>query len=487
MSFKDKVEGCWLGKAVAGGLGAPFEGTPYPPGLSVEDLRLDTGPNDDLELQLLWLTYLERHGASLDSAKLADAWINFIKYGMDEYGVAIRNLKRGLNPPESGFVDNYFTDGMGAAIRTEIWANACPGRPAAAAWFARQDSQIDHCGEGVYAPMFLAASESAAFETDSLTEAFGEGLKLIPDDSKVACVVRTTMDSHADGVPFDEALDAMMSEFGSHNFTDCVMNLGIITLALLYGDGDFDDTVLMAVNSAFDTDCTAATCGAFLGILGGAPAIPAKWRDGMSDEIVVSPFLRELPIPKTIAEMTERVLVVADSIKDDPALAGPFPKYEPITEMPYPFESSSWRIVKGLDNEEADALAECAELADAGEVHSFDGIHMELANIADLYSSLDLFADVEIGEDLECQLMVCVEAGMTVWLDGRVIINQHNRRKPLPSFHRVEGGASVRVALKAGQRHRLRIRLIFCRPPLVLTVAFADFMNQYLDACISAT
>jgi hypothetical protein len=148
MGYNDRVKGCWLGKAIAGGLGAVYEGTPYPPKLKFEDLVLDNGPNDDLELQLLWLVWAENHGVALTSDHLSEAWRHSIKYGMDEYGVAIWNLKCGLKAPRTGYVDNFFHSGMGAAIRSEIWASLYPAAPSVAAEFARCDSCVDHWGGG---------------------------------------------------------------------------------------------------------------------------------------------------------------------------------------------------------------------------------------------------------------------------------------------------------------------------------------------------
>ena len=36
-------------------------------------------PNDDLELQLIWLLYAEKYGFDLKSEHLSDAWLNCIK------------------------------------------------------------------------------------------------------------------------------------------------------------------------------------------------------------------------------------------------------------------------------------------------------------------------------------------------------------------------------------------------------------------------
>lgn len=480
-TIKDKVYACWLGKTIAGGLGAPFEGNPYSPNLKSEDLVLDTGPNDDLELQLLWLTYAEKYGLDLDSEKLTHAWKNVIKYGMDEYGVAIWNLRRGLKPPETGFVDNYFTNGMGAAIRSEVWACMCPGKPEAAAYFAMCDSSIDHCGEGVWAEMFLAAAESSAFYANSMEEAFNGGLEHISSDSNIYKAIKYVMDQYASGTPMEEVGELVMKKFGNHNFTDVVMNLSFLAIGLLYGEGDFEKTVLTAVNFGYDTDCTAATAGGLFGILYGSEAISQKWREIVSDKISVSEFLRSLSIPQTITGMTERTLALAEKLMDDPRMEKPFPKYTPITKMDYPFKQSEFRILAGYTNEEVDEILEAGKLNELSVVEKFDGIHLNLAKFAIDNTHIDIFTDIVVEEDQECQLMACSETGMTVWLDEEQIINQHNRQKPIPAFHRVDGGASVRVSLKAGERHKLRVRLIFCRKPLTLTVALADMMNQYID------
>ena len=82
--FADKVTACWIGKSQGGGLGTPYEGGPYRLNLTEKELFLDLGPNDDLELQLLWLICAEKYAGRLTSAHLAEAWREHIKYGKDE-------------------------------------------------------------------------------------------------------------------------------------------------------------------------------------------------------------------------------------------------------------------------------------------------------------------------------------------------------------------------------------------------------------------
>jgi len=298
--YREKVEACWLGKAIAGGIGAPYEGVPYPLGLTEKDTYIDDCPNDDLELQLLWLLYAEKHGLELSFNHLSDAWLNYIKYGMDEYGVAIWNLRRGLKPPYTGLVDNWFTDGLGATIRAEIWACLFPGQADVAAHFAGQDAAMDHHKEGVWGEIYIAAAESIAFTTSDMRKALKDGLEYIPAESRIIQVVNYVFKLYDKKIPYKDLRALILENFGSHNFTDCVMSIGFMVAALLWGENDFVKTVLYAVNFGYDTDCTAATCGAFMGIALGKEVIPKTLRDNLCQEISVSPFIEEIAREKTL-------------------------------------------------------------------------------------------------------------------------------------------------------------------------------------------
>jgi hypothetical protein len=67
--------------------------------------------------------------------------------------------------------------------------------------------------------------------------------------------------------------------------------------------------VLYAVNCGDDTDCTAATVGATLGIIGGTKAIPSDWREFVGDRIVTVSItgMHSKRVPKSCTELTERV------------------------------------------------------------------------------------------------------------------------------------------------------------------------------------
>jgi len=62
-NLKDKIYACWMGKNIGGTMGTPFEGRQ-----ELNDIQGFTTPkgtvlpNDDLDLQLVWLKAVEDKG-----------------------------------------------------------------------------------------------------------------------------------------------------------------------------------------------------------------------------------------------------------------------------------------------------------------------------------------------------------------------------------------------------------------------------------------
>ena len=189
--YRDKVYACWLGKNIGGTMGTPFEGNP-----NLLDIKIFTSangeplPNDDLDLQLVWLHAAEQYGKRVDARVLADYWMSYIFPNWSEYGMGKRNLRAGMQPPLCGYVSNPYKDSNGSWIRTEIWACMAPGHPEIAVRYAYEDAIIDHAEEGVYATAFCAAVESAAFVVSDKRELIRIGLSYIPENCLTAQAIR---------------------------------------------------------------------------------------------------------------------------------------------------------------------------------------------------------------------------------------------------------------------------------------------------------
>jgi ADP-ribosylglycohydrolase len=313
--YYNKVYGGWLGKNIGGTLGAPLEGQMKLLELTYYS-RLPDGPleNDDLDLQLVWLHALEQYGPRLTARELGQEWLEHIFFPFDEYGYALTNLRLGLQPPVAGWFNNPFANCMGSPIRSEIWAMAAPGCPGVAAYYAYQDAIVDHAGgEGVYGEMFFASIQSAAFVLSDRDTLIRIGLRYIPEDCRTARALADLLSWHREGKTWTEARELILEHHGSPNFTDAPQNIAFTILGWLYGE-DFGDAILKAVNCGYDTDCTGATLGAILGIIGGAGQLPELWVKPVGDRVVVSPPIKGFPAPADLDELTRRTMAVGQEV-----------------------------------------------------------------------------------------------------------------------------------------------------------------------------
>ncbi len=483
--YADKVKACWIGKNIGGTLGAPFEGVSWPLKLEFYDpVPKQPIPNDDIELQLVWLCLVEKYGLGLNHQHLEKAWKDNIRYGMDEYGVAKWNIARGFHPPVTGIHNNWFVDGMGAAIRSEIWACLFPGKPKVAAHFARLDASVDHCGDGVWAEMFLAAMESAAFSAN-IKQSISSGLAVIPDDCRLSNSVKRAIELAESGIESLEARQKLVFEYGNNNFTDSVLNIGFIVLGLIYGNGDFDKTILTAVNCGMDTDCTGASAGAFMGILLGSAGISEKWRSVVSEKIAVSDGICGLDFPTTTEDLSARNINLCSKLQEE--LTQGFEPDISVLSLDDPIDDcNKWLVfpVAGEPFEIPTELKASEKKPDdfADNIVNFKQIHLDLSPYCkEPKAAIHLLTFITADVNIDGFLMICADTGITAWLDDEIIINYHGRNLSLPACHRTEGGGTVPVKLKAGRKYVLKVRMSFCRAPLKMTAAVLDKNNHYVN------
>jgi len=308
--YRQKVLGCWMGKNIGGTLGAPFEWYRQVNNVSyyTHDIDGDPLPNDDLDIQLLWLIALEQKGPKLDSKILGSYFNRYVTHNANEYGICKVNMRAGLQPPVSGTFNNHYKHSCGAYIRSEIWACVAPGCPEQAAKYAFEDAIIDHGdGEGTYGAVFCAALESAAFVEKDINRLIDIGLSYIPENCDLAKAINSVREWHTSGLDWIEAREKLIAEYSGHTHGwnriseedktkgygegklgwDIPSNIGIIVLGMLYGEGDFDKSICTMVNCGEDTDCTAATYGSIYGIINGIDAFDKKWTDPIGRNIKV--------------------------------------------------------------------------------------------------------------------------------------------------------------------------------------------------------
>jgi hypothetical protein len=331
--YRDQLMGCWMGKNIGSTLGLPIEAKRgvfeiqfYEQGQSQ-----DPAGNDDLDIQLIHLNALEKYGRNLNAEIIAEYWLNYVVADWDVFGIAKAHLRMGLPPPLSGLLHNFEKDCVSGMIMTELWACVAPGHPDVATRFAYEDTIKLHGvnTEGLYAALFTAALESAAFAVKDIDKLMAIGLSYVPERCRVSRIVHAIQECRRAGASWQDArqkvLDLAYSECvaGQPDFPRVKpwigpMNLGFVVIGLLYGEGDFGKSVCTTVNCGEDTDSTGSITGAIMGILHGYRAIPQKWIEPLGDKIETITINRTnfktMSIPTTITELTERVIKLTPQI-----------------------------------------------------------------------------------------------------------------------------------------------------------------------------
>ncbi len=304
-TYRDKVLGGWIGKSAGGILGAPIEGYKRFNNIELSEKLFETNyPNDDLDLQVLWLDMAKKIGPSIRSTDFGDYWKKHVDFPWNEYGIASRNLKIGVYPPQSGVHNNwYWKESMGCPIRSEIWGMLCPGMPEQAAFYARMDASLDHDDFSVHAEMFLSACEAEAFFTSDPLTIIQKVMPMFEQGSTLYRLVDSVITWHGK-YSYEVCMGKIKSLWGDADFTSAPQNVGFSILALLESKGKFD-AIMKALHLGHDSDCIAATVGAMLGIINGHTGISEQWKKMVGNELMVSPEIRGIKYAGSLSELAD--------------------------------------------------------------------------------------------------------------------------------------------------------------------------------------
>ena len=283
--------------------------------------------DDDVNGPMLLYRALTDNGTvnGLTPEMAGEAWLNYTRFGKGMFWWggedlstehrAYMNLRRGVKPPESGSAalnGKTASEQIGGQIFVDTWGLIWPGNPGKAAEYARTAASVSHDGSGLDGAAFMTACVAAAFDAGSVDEVIDAGLSVIPDDSDYAGVVRAVRqfyEEHPDN--FRACRDFVEREWGHDKFPGgwhIVPNAGICLTGLLYGGGDLGRSIEICVMCGFDTDCNASNVGTILGVFGGLPGVPARYREPINDTVIlsgVSGYLNMVDLPTLAKELYE--------------------------------------------------------------------------------------------------------------------------------------------------------------------------------------
>ena len=304
-----------LGKLIGVYLGRPFEGWSY------ERIMAELGEinyyvherfgvplivtDDDISGTFTFLRALPdyHYSPDLTPAQIGQTWLNYLIEkrtilwwggigNSTEHTVYLR-LKQGIPAPASGSMalnGQVVAEQIGSQIFIDSWAMVAPGDPELAADLARRAASVSHDGEAIYGAQLLAAMEAQAFVEADTSKLLDVGLSVIPADSTIYRLVNEIRGWHAAEPDWRAARELIAAHYGYDKYGgNCHMvpNHGLIIHGLLYGEDDFQRSMMIVNTSGWDTDCNAGNLGCLLGIKNGLATLAAgpDWLGPIADRL----------------------------------------------------------------------------------------------------------------------------------------------------------------------------------------------------------
>lgn len=282
----------WLAQIVGGAIGTAIEGYVTERIEKVFGKRIDryvrepNTYNDDVTYEIAFLVAAKEKGKALAAADIAEEWAALIPLGWSAEEWAIKNIKSGIYPPESGYLNNPYREWIGAQMRGAVCGMVAPGNPVLAAKYAFMDGTVSHYNNGVLGEIFNAVMTSLAYVIDDVGQIVELAVeRYIPHDSEYYTVVRYALDLCKKSKNWREAWEAAREKYKRYNWVHAYPNAASEVISLWFGKGDFDETMNISSLIGYDVDCNAAQIATVLGVIGGEDALSEKWTAPIGDTL----------------------------------------------------------------------------------------------------------------------------------------------------------------------------------------------------------
>lgn len=311
--YEERVYAGVLGKIIGVYLGRPVENWSYE-GIMERLGEIEYYIHDKLNVPLIvtdddisgtftFLRALPDYGNTkeITAEQIGQTWLNYLienrtvlwwgGLGNSTEHTAYLRLKNGIPAPKSGSMalnGQVVAEQIGAQIFIDGWGMVAPGEPDLAAELARRAASVSHDGEAIYAAQVVAALVAQGFVESDMGALLDTATSLIPKDSLIFRLIADLREWRIAYPDWRKARELLSQEYGYDKYGgNChvIPNHGLIILSLLYGDDDFQRSLMIVNTCGWDTDCNSGNVGCILGVKNGLAGIEAgpDWRGPVND------------------------------------------------------------------------------------------------------------------------------------------------------------------------------------------------------------
>lgn len=324
--YRDKMKGGWVGQIAGVCWGAPTE-FKFVDRIIPEDQTPVWTPEminnafnqDDLYVEMTFLRSLEQYG--LD-CPIRQAGIDFANSRYSLWcanNAGRKNLRSGIAPPDSGHPKfNRCPNDIDYQIEADYSGLISPGLPNHVVALGEKFGRLMNYGDGIYGGVFMGAMYAEAFFSNDVNQMIDAGLAAIPSDSQYAEMVRDLRVWHKEN-PNDwvAAWNRCLEKYrknpeyqkASNGAIDVKINGACVMLGLLYGNGDPDQTIKIALRAGYDSDCNPSSAGGVLFTQIGFKGLPARFSEKLDCQTKFSFTEYDFPALLNVCEKLARQAV----------------------------------------------------------------------------------------------------------------------------------------------------------------------------------
>lgn len=318
--YYNKVLGAWQATLVANHTGLVHEGKYLEEASSAESIELVLlerwSTDDDTAVEWVDLHILETYGLEPTYSQIRDEWVDHLNHDIWNSALQARELMdEGVLPPETGgaALNPVGAWSIGAQLQTELFGMIAPGMPQEAARRAAYFGRVTNSGPAVEASQFYAILYALAFFEGNVERLITGAQRYFPVESEVYGITADVLAWHernpADWRPtrrlIRDKYDTDPMWWASRiNFASTIM-------ALLYGRGDFMETITIAALAGWDADNNMTTSAGLLGIIHGFDGLPEEVRSA-SQVYFNEDVTGDLPETQTVPEIASRTQALAE-------------------------------------------------------------------------------------------------------------------------------------------------------------------------------
>lgn len=329
----DKIRGGLLGQMLGNLNGLPHEFEYYEEPGNVKNyipsLPQGARTDDDTDVEWLYIYEMQKmRNPLLPPDKIVSIWkdkINDRIWNANRYTRYLMDI--GIEPPFTGYtaLNPWGVFNISGMFSAETFALAAPVMPQTAARLALHYTTVTISAEPAQATQFFTTMISRAFVEDDINKLLDAGTAALDPKSVLLQVVndvRKWYRQHPDDwremrrLLLDKYLTAGGNTRNTRDNNGHELHTGFAVAALLYGQGDFAETLKLTFNFGLDADNTAAMAGTILGVTYGYRRMLAV-EDWQIVDRYTNTTRDNMPMDETITGFADRVIDVFEMVNQE--------------------------------------------------------------------------------------------------------------------------------------------------------------------------